>query len=40
MNDVSGTGDTRPDLLSFMYPLPCLKAALQFQQRVRIVAIG
>lgn len=40
MNDASRTGDPHPDLVSFKYPLPHLKAALQFQQKVRIVAIG
>src|SRR6266702_2625687 len=40
MNDVSRPSDTHPDLVTFQYPLPHLKAALQFQQKVRIVAIG
>jgi len=40
MNDVSRPGDTHPDLVSFKYPLPHLTAALRFQQKVRIVAIG
>src|SRR4030081_3468722 len=40
MNDVSRPCDTHPDLVSFKYPLPHLKAALQQQRKVRIVAIG
>lgn len=40
MNDVSRPCDTHPELVNFKYPLPRLKAALQFQQQFRIVAIG
>jgi len=40
MNDASRPCDTHPDLITFKYPLPRLKAALQFQQQFRIVAIG
>jgi lysophospholipase L1-like esterase len=40
MNDVSRPCDTYPDLVSLKYPLPHLKAALQQQRKVRIVAIG
>jgi len=40
MNDVSRSCDTHPELVNFKYPLPRLKAALQFQQQFRIVAIG
>jgi acyl-CoA thioesterase-1 len=40
MNDVSRPGDTNPDLVTFKYPLPHLKMALQFQPKIRIVAIG
>jgi len=40
MNDVSRRGDAHLDLVSFKYPLPHLKAALRFQQKLRIVAIG
>jgi lysophospholipase L1-like esterase len=40
MNDVSRPCDTHPDLVNFSYPLPHLKAALQHEQKIRIVAIG
>jgi len=40
MNDVSRSRDTHPELVTFKYPLPHLMAALQFQPKIRIVAIG
>ena len=40
MSDVSGPRDIDADLVSFKYPLPHLKAALQSQEKIRIVAIG
>lgn len=40
MNDVSRPCDTHLELVTFKYPLPHLKAALQFQPMIRIVAIG
>src|SRR5215218_7737630 len=40
MNDTSRRCDTHPDLTSFKYGLPHLKAALHFNRKVRIVAIG
>ncbi len=40
MNDGSRPCDTHPDLVTFKYPLPHLKAALQIQRKIRIVAIG
>jgi lysophospholipase L1-like esterase len=40
MNDVARPCDTHPELVTFKYPLPHLKAALQTQRKVRIVAIG
>jgi hypothetical protein len=40
MNDVSRPCDTHPELVNFKYPLPHLKAALQLQGKIKIVAIG
>jgi len=40
MNDASRRCDTHPDLVSFKYPLPRLKTALQQQRSIKIVAIG
>jgi hypothetical protein len=40
MNDASHRCETHPDLTNFRYPLPHLKAALQRNRKVRIVAIG
>src|SRR3954452_14555948 len=40
MNDTSRRCDTHPDLTSFKYGLPHLKAALHSNRKVRIVAIG
>ena len=40
MNDVSRSCDKHPDLTNFKHRLPRLKAALQSNRKVRIVAIG
>ena len=40
MNEVPRPCDKHPELVTFTYPLPHLKAALQTQRKVRIVAIG
>ena len=40
MNDVPRPCDAHSDFVNFNYPLPNLKAALQRQQKMRIVAIG
>jgi acyl-CoA thioesterase-1 len=40
MNDASRPRDTHLDLVSLKHPLPHLNAALQFQPKIRIVAIG
>jgi acyl-CoA thioesterase I len=40
MNDVSRPCDTHPSLVKFQFGLPRLKAALQHQRKIRVVAIG